>query len=528
MKSLVAVSTVLVAATAVAEVSVSALFSDHMVLQRDREVPVWGKASPGEPVAVRFAGREVRVTATSDGEWEARLPPNGWTTTPQELRVKGETGECCFRDVLIGDVWLVSGQSNAEYNFGRGVVGGEKAKQESAKYPNIRAVKFNHERSVWPERVVGCAEWKVADAKSLDGITAEGYFMARELNAKTGIPIGILDNNWGGCRIDAYLSLDALAAEPELAGLHRKAAEQANWLKSKWWRDKVVKAQDEYVAWVESLKRGRSTAGEVGFLPSIWHQFNTELCGQYNAMIAPLLRFPIAGATWYQGCSNEKDGDCLYYHKLMALVSCWRKGWGYEFPFYIVQLASYTDKTDDPAGGNGFAGVRNAQLKASKALARSGLAVAIDVGNAKDIHPKNKYDIGYRLSLWARRDVYGEKGLVVSGPLFKGIKVEEGRVRVKFDYVGSGLVVGVRDADVPGMKPTAPADGRLHGFAVAGEDKKWQWADARIDGNDVVVSSALVRKPVAVRYAYRANPMGESTLYNREGLPAAPFRSDDW
>ena len=528
MRGLAAVSTVLIAATAAAEFSVSALFSDHMVLQRDREVPVWGKAAPGESVVVRFAGREVRVTASAEGEWEARLPPNGWTATPQELRVTGEAGDCRFRDVLVGDVWLVSGQSNAEYNFGRGVIGGEKVKQESSKYPNVRVVKFNHERSVWPERTVGCGPWKVADAETLDGVTAEGYFMARELNAKTGIPIGILDNNWGGCRIDSYLSIEALAGDPLLEGLHRKAAEQSERLKSKWWRDKVTKAQEEYVAWTENLKRCRAEGGEVGFLPGIWHQFSTDLCGQYNAMIAPILRFPIAGATWYQGCSNEKDGERVYYAKLMALASCWRKGWGCDFPFYIVQLASYADRTDDPAGGDGFAAVRNAQLLASKALAKSGLAVAIDIGNAKDIHPKNKHDVGYRLSLWARRDVYGEKDLVVSGPLYRGISPEGDRIRVKFDHVGGGLEIGVRDADRPGMRPTAPADGKLRGFAVAGADRKWYWADARIDGEDVVVSSASVRKPVAVRYAYRGNPMGACNLYNREGLPAAPFRSDDW
>lgn len=210
------------------------------------------------------------------------------------------------------------------------------------------------------------------------------------------------------------------------------------------------------------------------------------------------------------------------------MIKGWRTSWGEDFPFYIVQLSSFGEPTDDPAGGNGYARTREAQRAVAGRVARCGLVVTTDIGNAKDIHPKNKLDVALRLSRWALRDVYGRKELVVSGPIFRTARREGKRLRIQFDHVGSGLVAAEKDPDAPGRAPVESADWKLKGFAVAGSDRKWHWAEAVVDGTNVLCESSAVPEPIAVRYAYRANPLGRGNLYNKEGLPAAPFRSDEW
>ena len=495
---------------AFADVKVSGVFSDNMVLQRGKPIPVCGTADVGEKVTVGYNGVKAETKAGPDGRFRAVLPALEVEKTGRELIVEGKD-RIAFTNVVVGDVWLVSGQSNAEMSFGWGVLNGEAEMRKAKDYPNIRAVKFAHCVSPFPIRESPCnrGPWKVATERSLPGITAEGYFMARELNEKTGIPIGILDNNWSGCLIEPFVCEEGLALVPEFKkeseSIPRRRQAVAEWCR------RAAAAPDDAAC--------GDAAGPMPDIP-LWSR-------QHNAMIEPITGFPICGATWYQGCSNSGDG-LGYAKKLRALIGGWRAKWGYDFPFYIVQLSSYTAKTADPAGGNGFAKVREAQRFVAQKVPGTGLAVTIDIGNAKDIHPKNKFDVGYRLSLWARRDVYGEKDLVVSGPLYKSIKVEGEKVRVNFDHVGSGLFAGEKGPNTPGQMPTATPDGKLRGFAVAGADRKWHWAEATIDGETVLVSSKEVPKPVAVRYAFRANPMGDCNLYNREGLPASPFRSDFW
>ena len=498
------------AMSAFADVSLNGIFSDHMVLQREREVPVWGKADPGETVSVSFGGRQLRATADAKGRWEVKFPAMKWNATAQELSAKGAKNEVVVKDVLVGDVWLVSGQSNSEMSFGWGIINGEEEKAKAKDFPNIRAVKFEHRTSVFPiDDAPCCRKWQVATKDTLNGITAEGYFMVRELNEKTGIPMGILDDNWSGCRIEPFVNDVGLESVPQLKGhADRLKAHRAN-----------------VAAWAERVVAAKTTGdySAVGSFPE-----DSDWTRQYNAMIAPIVKFPIAGATWYQGCSNCGEG-IEYAHKLVALAGGWRAAWGYEFPFYVVQLASFTDKTTDPAGGNGYARIRNAErIAAQTMIQKSGLAVAIDIGNAKDIHPKNKYDVGHRLALWARRDVYGEKDLVPSGPLYKEMKVDGSKARISFEYADSGLMAAEKGPDTPGVAPVSSPDGVLKGFAVAGADRKWFWAKAEISGSDVVVYADEVKEPVAVRYAHRANPMGDCNLYNKEGLPASPFRTDNW
>ncbi len=507
MKKTLFAGIAIAAAAASADVTLSGVFTDNMVLQHGRPLPVWGKADPGESVTVTFLGNEAKAQADAAGDWEVRLPALPVVKDGTEFKVAGKNS-IVLTNVLVGDVWLVSGQSNSEMSFGWGIINGDAEKAKSKDYPNIRSIKFNHMTAPWPVKFRTAAQgpWHVAVGDVLNNVTAMGYFFAREINSRTGIPIGILDDNWSGCCIEPFICEEGIAKVPSLAGM----------------ADSVKKGREDIVNWAEKVRSAVASGNfdDVGQPPEA--PFWTR---QHNAMIEPIVRFPITGALWYQGCSNGGEGKS-YADKLEALAAGWRAKWGYDFPFYIVQLSSFTDRTDDPAGGNGYARIRNAMRVAAQTIPGTGLAVTIDIGNDRDIHPKNKYDVGYRLSLWARRDVYGEKDLVVSGPLYTGMKVEGSSIRLSFDHVGGGLMAGEKGPDTPGVKPTPTPDGKLRGFAIQGADGQWRWADAVIDGKTVVVSCADVAEPKNVRYAYRANPMGNCNLYNAEGLPASPFTTE--
>ncbi len=508
MKKTVFAGIALAAAAASADVTLSGIFTDDMVLQHGRPLPVWGRAEPGESVTVAFLGNEAKAQADAAGDWEVRLPALPVVKEGAELKVTGKN-TVVLKNVLVGDVWLVSGQSNSEMSFGWGIINGDAEKARAKDFPNIRSIKFNHWTSAWPVRFRTAAQgpWRVDDnGDVLNGVTAMGYFFAREINERTGIPIGILDDNWSGCCIEPFICAEGIAKVPEFAHINAE----------------LDKSRAEILKWSDAIQAAKATGsyGEVGNPPG-----NPFWTGQHNAMIEPIVRFPITGALWYQGCSNGGEGR-TYAMKLEALVAGWRAKWGSDFPFYIVQLSSFTEKTTDPAGGNGFARIRNAQRIASQTIPGTGLAVTVDIGNDRDIHPKNKYDVGYRLSLWARRDVYGEKNLVVSGPLYTGMNIEGSSIRLSFDHVGGGLMAGEKGPDTPGVMPTPTPDGKLRGFALQGADGQWRWADAVIDGKTVVVSCADVAEPKNVRYAHRANPMGNCNLYNAEGLPASPFTTE--
>lgn len=524
MRFVIGIGAVCVVGAVSGAVRPSGIFSDHMVLQRDRPVRVWGEADPGEHVKVMFAGHAAETTAGTNGEWLVELP-----ACP--MSCEGQTLECCgktavaIKDVLVGDVWLVSGQSNAEMTFGWGILNGAAERAAATNFPNIRAVRFEKLRAMTPQRAVKASPWCVCTAATLANVSAEGYFFARELNRETGVPIGILDNNWGGSQIEPYIPLEGYESAP---GLEKQADIQRKRLAD---FDKYAIRRERYVSsmlrWAKYAEEQRKTGKPVEYWPSGVGGPDTTYCGQYNAMIAPIVAFPIAGATWYQGCSNGGE-DESYAVKLKALARSWRKAWGYDFPFYVVQLSSFYPQVTTPEGGDKYARIRDAQRRAVAEIPGSGLAVTIDIGNAGDIHPKNKLDVGVRLSKWALRDVYGRRDLVVSGPLFKSVRYEGAEARVTFTSCGSGLFAGEKGPDTPGQLPTSASDGRLVGFAIAGADRKWAWADARIDGDTVVLTSPEVERPVAVRYGFRGNAMGLANLYNREGLPASPFRTDSW
>ncbi len=465
--------------SAAADVKLASIFSDSMVLQRDLPVPVWGWADPGESVTVALGEQTKSTKADDGGRWQVTLDALQANAEGQTLQVKG-ANQVDIQDVLIGEVWICSGQSNMEWPL-RLAMNPDK-EIAAADHPQIRL--FNvpgHLTSPVPKDTCP-GSWQVCQPETAKAFSAVGYFFGRRLQRELQVPIGLVGSNWGGTRIEPWTSPAGFHSVPELKAI----------------ADQV----DAYTA--ETKVTGRSPSAI------------------YHAMVHPLAPFAMRGAIWYQGESNGNEGKS-YYHKKHALVNGWRRLFNPELAFYWVQLADFRKPNDDPAGGDGWAQLREAQRQALD-IEHTGMAVITDIGEDNDIHPRNKQDVGWRLAQWALHQTYGKQDLVPSGPLFKGHKVEGDSIRLTFDHVGSGLMAGKKE----GLEPTAEdKGGKLQRFAVAGEDRKWHWADATIDGETVVVKAEGVAKPVAVRYAYTMNPEG-ANLYNREGIPASPFRTDDW
>lgn len=502
-----------------ADVRLAKIFTDNMMLQRDQPIRVWGWAAANEAVTVAMGDQKGATTADAQGKWMAELP--AWKQGENlTLTITGQNS-ITLTNVIIGDVWLCSGQSNMEWTQNSTDNAAEDSK--AADFPKIRRIKFNHVQSAFPEvEAPAATAWQVCTPQSVGAFSAVGFYFAREIQAKTGVPIGILDDNWGGTQIEPWTAPAGMASVPEL---REAVTARSNALAA--YTMSLPKQLDGVESWLGTARTAASNGVALPPMPVVApHPGATGWSSMYNAMIHPLVRFPIKGALWYQGESNGGEGE-TYYHKMRALVGGWRKIWNQgDFPFYFVQLASFQNPNDNPAGGDGWAKLREAQTR-SLAMTNTGMAVILDtvpLKSAGDIHPRNKYDVGLRLARWALNRDYGQKDLVVSGPLYKSMKVEENKVRLSFDYVGSGLVVGAKEGPAPVAEVK---DGVLKRFAIAGADKKWFWAEAVIDGQSVVVSSGAVPEPVAVRYAFSMNPDG-ANLYNREGLPVGPFRTDNW
>ena len=450
---------------AMADVRLPKFFTDNMMLQRDLPVRVWGWADADEAVSVALKGTTVATKANDKGEWTMELPAIK-SGENLELTVQGNN-TLTLKNILVGDIWVCSGQSNMELSLKPCLGAADDIK--AADLPKIRRIKIAKVKSGQPESdAATAAPWQVCSPETAPGFTAVGFYFAREILQKTGVPIGIIDTNWGGTRIEPW------------------------------------------------------TVGEEPVAPDAKPDKN----GLYNAMIHPLVKLPIKGALWYQGEANGSEGE-TYYEKMRALIGGWRKQWGQgNFPFYYVQLANFQAPLTDPAGGNGWAKLREAQTKALT-IPNTGMAVIIDtvpLAQSGNIHPVNKFDVGLRLARWALNRDYGQKDLEVSGPLFEALMIEGDKARVEFDHADSGLMLGKKEGR--GAVVETKGD-KLTRIAIAGADRKWFWADAVIDKNTLIVSSPDVKVPVAVRYAFEMNPDG-ANLYNREGLPAGPFRSDAW
>ncbi|MBT7855196.1 MAG: sialate O-acetylesterase [Opitutae bacterium] len=482
---LILVAASMFATSVSAEVKLPNIIGNDMVLQREMPVPIWGWADSGEEVTVTFAGQSKTAKPGKNGKWMVKLSALKANSKPATLTIKG-SNEIKLENILVGEVWICSGQSNMEWSIRSSM----NAKEEIAAsdHPGIRL--FNvpgHKTHPKPQqRLAIPTEWKVCKPDTSANFSAVGYYFGRRLHKELGVPVGLVGSNWGGTRIEPWTTLAGFESVSELS----KEAEK-----------------------VKSYKADTKVGG--GSPSAI-----------YNQMVHPLAPFAMRGGIWYQGESNGGE-HMSYYHKKHALVNGWRKVFqNKDLAFYWVQLANFQNPGTNPAGGDGWAKIREAQTKALD-IPHTGMAVAIDLADAhnpRDIHPRNKQDVGGRLAQWALHQTYDKKNLVPTGPLYTSHKVKGNMIHLSFDHVGKGLMVGKKTK----LEPTAEVKGgKLEHFSIAGEDKKWVWADAAIEGDTVVVSSKEVKKPVAVRYGFTMNP-ANANLYNKDGIPALPFRTDDW
>ncbi|MRX65384.1 sialate O-acetylesterase [Maribacter luteus] len=619
-----------------AEVALPNIFNDNMVLQRDKPVEIWGKADAAEKIEVAFNGQLLKTEADSSGKWEVTLKPMAYGG-PYSLIVKGEN-TIVLQNILIGDVWICSGQSNMEFPVK--YVKDAKTEMAKANYPEIRSFTVKRNMAYYPlEGLEG--DWTECNPETVGQYSAVGYFFARKVHEETGIPIALINTSWGGTQIETWTDTKAYKKLPaeywehyqdgvfgkdsvrfiasqekaqksfyeakrimedskdEQYFLPRKTSEfktckmPLRWDRSElknidgvvwfytsidlpgtavpnigilnlgpidqkdmvWINGKSVGGSETYMEERSYkipkgiLQEGNNTiavrlddnGGNGGFagkaedlflqldnkkysLAGDWtyrkgitsDMFNYEPNARnlypgllYNAMINPLLRFKIKGILWYQGEHNV--GRSRQYRTLFSnMIKDWRKKWGEDLPFYWVQLPNYM-KTDEKPKRSAWAELREAQT-AALALPKTGEAVIIDVGEADDIHPKNKQDVGLRLALIALNKDYGRKHLVYSGPTLKSVKFRGSKVIVSFDHSKIGL-------------KTIDSSSLVKGFAIAGADKKFVWARAKIVKNKVIVESDQVVRPLFIRYAWGNNP--ETNLYNNENLPASPFRTDN-
>ncbi len=463
-----------------AQVELSPLFTDNMVMQQLTEAaPLWGKAKPGSSVCVTTSwnGATYEAQADSEGRWNVSVS-TAEAGGPYTITIAdGTKKKTQLQNVMLGEVWLCSGQSNMEMPIeGWGHVRNWEAEEEEAnQYPNIRLLTVNRAQSARPQETFVSAGdgWQVCNAQTVANFSACGYFFGRELHKQYDVPVGLIYSTWGGTGIQVWMSREAFEGQP-------------------WQEEDLAKLE-------ASAEYGIDQWGNAVVHTSL-----------YNAMIHPLVPYTLKGVIWYQG---EADVLRSYqYRELMPMmINDWRQKWGYEFPFYMVQLANFMQPSDEPQESN-WAEVREAQFITRQTMRDVGMAVAIDVGEAADIHPKNKQEVGHRLALAARATAYGEM-IAYEGPMYSNYMIEGDKIRIHFtSATDTGL---------------ASSDGEpLNGFAIAGPDHVWHWAKATIEGNSVVVSSSDVPFPLAVRYAWAHNPV--CNLVNSTGLPASPFRTDQW
>ena len=474
-----------------ANVTLHGLFTDNMVLQCDAPAAIWGWADDGEAVTVEFHGQKAKATA-KNGQWLVKLKKLKADGKGSDLKVTSKSSDIVLRNVVVGEVWIASGQSNMEM----ALWGCQDAEKDiaAAANPNIRLYTVPRLRAEQPTNNVN-AVWLECKPESVKPFSGVAYYFARDLEKALNVPIGIIHTSWGGSPAEAWMSEKALARN---SGYQRDILDPFSEQLEKYQSALAQFEKQQAQAKAENKPFTKRRPG------SPWRPADL-----YNGMIAPLLPYTIAGAIWYQGESNA--GRAWQYRTLFPdMIKNWRRDWALgNFPFLLVQLAPYTKVLDQPAESD-WAELREAQLLSTKVLPKAGMAVITDVGNPTNIHPTVKAPVGARLALAARAIAYGEK-IVYSGPVYKKMKVKEGKAILSFENVGTGLEA---------------RDGELKGFAIAGEDRKFVWAKAEIENNQVVVSSEEVSQPVAVRYGWANCPV--VNLWNKNGLPATPFRTDDF
>jgi sialate O-acetylesterase len=485
-----------------ADVRLPSIFGDNMVLQRDKAIAVWGTADAGEKVTVALAGKKAEATSDADGKWTVRLDALA-AGGPHELTVTGNN-TVTLKNVLIGEVWVCSGQSNMNMPIDWGVFGKWGSPESTAALakiddPQLRMFLVAGQAANKPAANVP-GTWKIAKGHQVLKWSAAAYFFGVELRRELGVPVGLVKSAVGGTIIESWTRRQAmLKISPDyqvgfdswdrrIAGFDEQAY------------------QKKLAVWQKAAQAAKAQKKRAPRRPRRISESNRNPASLYNGMIAPLIPYGMRGVIWYQGESNAR-GAAAYRKLFPAMIRDWRSQWKQDdFPFLFVQLANFRKRAEQP-GNSQWAELREAQLMALSEP-NTAMAVAIDIGEANDIHPKNKQDVGKRLALAAMKLAYG-RDIVHSGPIYKSMTATGSTVRLTFDPVGKGLVA---------------KGGTLKGFAVAGADKKFVWAKATIDGNAVLVSSDQVAEPKAVRYGWADNP--ECTLTNTDGLPASPFRTD--
>lgn len=487
-----------------ADVRLPSLISDHMVLQADAEIRIWGWASPGEVVTVRLGDQSEQAVADANQRWMVKLQPMQ-AGGPFILEVEGNN-KLVVEDVLIGEVWLCSGQSNMEMPVRDAFNASEEIARSAD--PQLRFFEVKNVASAEPQQDVP-GRWVIATPQTVSEFSAAGYFFGRNLREKLNKPVGLIDASWGGTLIEAWMAIRSLRTDPEFEPILDRLERSEELLP-----DFMDKHREQLEAWEAAVERAEIEGRDLPPEPWVPRNFRLKRFGSYlfNGMINPMLNYRIQGVLWYQGESNAVRGE--QYRKLLSvMIDDWRKRWEQpRLPFIVVQVANYMSRRISPNSPSAWAELRESQMLVAKRMPDVGLVVTIDIGEAKNIHARNKQDVGYRASLWALNEIYGQSDLVHSGPIYRSFRRSGRRIIVSFRHTGSGLLA--RDDD------------KLVGFSIAGDDQIFYWAHAEIDGDRVVVWSDEVTDPVAVRYGWANNPA--ANLYNAEGLPASPFRTDNW
>ncbi len=509
-----------------AEIRLGSPFQDHMVLQRDKPVAIWGWADKGEKVTVNINNQSASATTDENGKWMVYIPQMKYGG-PYTLKAVGKN-TITLNDIYIGEVWICSGQSNMvmtvakEDRYWCGVYN-EEQEVAKANYPLIRMYTVDFNTSDIPSDTC-TGLWEAVSPQTVGHMSAAAYFFARDIYEKHKIPIGLLVTAYGASTVETWTSEEAMKNNDRIKPLLEKYTAACEDYDSghaygrytvqleKWEKENGVTSTSDATDSARSQDVDAKPTTRKPSKPKNPHkdQHSPYVC--WNAMVNPLVPYTLRGAIWYQGESNGVTAN-IYREQMEVMIKDWREKWALgDFPFYYVQLANRGNLEDTPANGGADALVREAQLQ-NLWLRNTGMVVAIDNANPEkptDVHPKNKQEIGRRFALIARANVYGENKLVYSGPIYKSMDINGNKVKIEFDHVGSGLVA---------------KNGKLDGFAIAGKDGKFVWANGKIDGNTIILWSNEIEHPTTINYGFGRNPI--TSLYNKEGLPASPFRTND-